>query len=418
MRGHVQAVERDNEGNMWFLPLHHADAVKGIDMTTALGKRAALLRCDPFFTVVDKAGMMMSRGIPYLVDKDNNERAGFKELKQLFKHPNPLQSFASFLKEVEISLKVFGFCPIVLVRSFRGAIPKAMWIVPAELFHMQGTGKLYSQFEYQEVIQRTYISWGGREIDFDASELLLITDSRMIFPDNYSVDVEFRSVADGLSASVNNWICAMEASHTLIVHGGPKGIVYNDHIDEMGNVALTAKEEKALKDEFKQKYGLVGKEYPIVVSTKKLGWIPLDYNADQLKLHEEDVRCTEKISNAIGINPNIFTNAKFDNQESAKRAAYQDVIIPDSLKIAEAFTEALCPSGLSVKLDFSGVECLQADRQKEASTLSSLASALTGFVGNGILTPYEVRKELSKYIDIDPDIPIIQPTKEGGQEDE
>ena len=35
------------------------------------------------------------------------------------------------------------------------------------------------------------------------------------------------------------------------------------------------------------------------VTRYKLGWLPLDFNADELKLHEEDKRCTDKIANAM-----------------------------------------------------------------------------------------------------------------------
>ena len=36
------------------------------DMTDNLDKAGALVSCTPFFTVVDKIGSMMSRGIPYV----------------------------------------------------------------------------------------------------------------------------------------------------------------------------------------------------------------------------------------------------------------------------------------------------------------------------------------------------------------
>ena len=64
-------------------------------------------------------------------------------------------------------------------------------------------------------------------------------------------------------------------------------MLYNDYTDQMGNVALSSEDEKDIKDRFKRDYGLVNKEYPILVTRYKLGWLPLDFNADELKLHEE-----------------------------------------------------------------------------------------------------------------------------------
>ena len=37
--------------------------------------------------------------------------------------------------------------------------------------------------------------------------------------------------------------------------------------------------------------------------------------------------------------------------------AYQDVIIPDSRKIAECLSKAICPEGVFIKIDFTDVEC-------------------------------------------------------------
>ena len=405
MANAVKKVEKTANGDYWYLSgLFRANANKlTFNMADVEDKKNALLCCNPLYNVVDKAGMMMSRGVPYVVDKDDNESKRYADIKALLENPNPFQTFSSFVKQIEISLKIFGYCPIVLVRSSKVFLPKCMWIVPAEIFHMQCTGKLFNQYEYEEVIRRTCLQWGDNRLDLEDFELALITDSKMIFSSCKDADVAFENVTDSLSPCVNNWVAAMQASNTLMVNGGPKGIVYNDHIDEMGNVALTAEDEKQIKDNFRDKYGIVGKEYPILVSRKKLGWIPLDYNAAQLELHEEDARCTEKICNAIGINANIFTDAKYDNQESAKKAAYQDVIIPDAKKIAQALTKALCPDGIFIKIDFSDVECLQPDRNRGAETLSKLAGALQTLISSNVITTYEARKEASKYIDIDPD---------------
>lgn len=418
MRDMVGRVEQDHFDSHWYLEGINNLYAKGkvsFNMQDVHDKMLALLCCTPLYSIVNKAGMMMSRGVPYVVDKDGNEQPRFAEIKRLLEKPNPFQTFSSFIKQVEISLKVFGYCPIVLVRSTRIAVPKSMWIVPSELFHMRGTGNVFRQWEAQEVVKRMFVSWGGKELDFEDYELMLVTDCQFVFPDSSDRDVSFESVTDSLSSVVSNWVCSIKASHTLMMHGGPKGIVYNDHVDEMGNVALTATDEEEIKKRFKDTYGLVGKEYPILVSRKKLGWIPLDYNADQLKLHEEDARCTEKICNAIGINPNIFTDAKYDNQESAKRAAYQDVIIPDSIKIAEALTKSICQDGVKITIDFSDVECLQPDKHRGAETLSRLTTSLSGLLSSGVITAYEARKELSKYIDINPDVPEVM---NGGGNDE
>ena len=403
MRDYTRGVEVGLNGDVTYLSNFfnpRSGRVRtDFDMYSLSDKRHALAVCTPLYMVADKLGSMMSRGIPYVVDDEDNDVAD--DVKRLLLNPNPLQTFGAFLKQVEISLKVFGYCPIVLVRGSSGSLPKAMWIVPCEYFHMQATGKMYRQFEIGDIVKRVYVCSGANVIDLEDYEFVVVYNGTVASaPCN--ADLRFESVTDGLTLPVNNWVAAMSASHTLLVNGGPKGIVYSDFHDEMGNVAISPDEERAIKDGFKRKYGLVDKEYPILVTRQKLGWIPLDYDAGKLMLQEEDARCTSKICNAFGVNPNLFSDAKYDNQESAKKSAYQDVVIPDANKIAGYLTRALCGDGVRVRIDFGDVECLQENRAQQAETLNRLAGAVTSLVNGGLLSVDEARVELSRYLDIDP----------------
>lgn len=408
MRGSVTHVEEDAMGNYWFLSnLFGSKNNKKLyfDMQGKVGDEyAALLACTPFYTVVDKIGSMMSRGTPYIVDKNGNEKKSFSDIRGIILNPNPLQTFNDFIQNIEINMKVFGFCPIVMVRATETSCPRAMWIVPPENFHITATGNVFRQFEKKEIIKDAYIEWEGKQISLDESEYFIIYDSTIKIA-GANQDITFQSPSDSLSQPISNWVAAMSASYTLMVNGGPKGILCSSDKDEMGYASVTSKEEKEIKDKFKRDYGLVGKEYPVLVSRFRLSWVPLDYNSEQLKLFEEDKRCTEKISNALGVNPNLFSDAKYDNQESAKKAAYQDLIIPDSRKIANCMTKAICPEGVFVKIDFSDVECLQSNKGEEANTLVKVADALQRLLDKSLITHEEARIEVSKYIDIDPERP-------------
>lgn len=171
---------------------------------------------------------------------------------------------------------------------------------------MEGTGKVFRQYELKNIISSVYIDCNGTRLELEDYEYLVIYDSNIVINSGTTADVKFESVSDSLSQPISNWVASMSASHTLLVNGGPKGVLYNDYTDQMGNVALSSEDEKDIKDRFKRDYGLVNKEYPILVTRYKLGWLPLDFNADELKLHEEDKRCTDKIANAMGINANLL----------------------------------------------------------------------------------------------------------------
>lgn len=406
MRGAVKAVEKDFKGNFWYLSNFFSLSGKvknDYDLCLDQDKADSLLVCTPFSTVINKVGSLFANGRIYVTDKDGNEKEEYNDIRELLSRPNPLQTRVGFLKEIEMSLKVFGYCPIFTVRSTKKSLPLAMYVIPAQIFHMISSGKLFRQYDIKDIVSRVYLEWNGVQEDLSEEDYFVIYDSSANI-NGSNQDIEFSSVTDSLSMPVNNWIAAMAASYQLIVNGGPKGIIYSDYSDKMGNQVMTPDEKEALESKLKEKYGILNK-FPILTSKIKLGWIPLNYDSSQLKLHEEDVRCSRKICNAIGLDYSLFDESKYDNKSIAEKSAYQGLIIPDSEKVTEALTEALCPKGIFIKLDYTHVDCLQKDKSASSSAFQKMASSLIQLVENGQITLDESRNELAKFIDINPDNP-------------
>lgn len=403
MRGNVSHVEVDHAGNIWYLSDFFKSRHKwqvNFDMTRAEDKRKAFTVCTPLHTVLDKLGSMIQRGVLYITDAEGNEDK-FQSFKDALLKPNPLQTFSSFIRDVEICLRLFGFCPISVIRGMKDVPVSAMWVIRPELFHMEGTGRLYRQFELQEIVSTAYIMWGGRKVYLDPDEYFIIHNGSADYDPTMN-EFHFFSSADSLGIPVSNWMGAMSANQVLITNGGPKGVLYSDYQDAMGNTPMTEQEKAELHKQFNEKYGIVGGKSPIFISPNKLGWLPMDYNAEQLKLGDIDDRCTAKICNAFGLNPNLFTDAKYDNQESAKKSAYQDVIIPDAKIISEAISKAILPKDAHIDLDFSGVECIQKSKKDEAQTLQTAANAIQLLLTGGLISFEEAREKIANYIDIDP----------------
>lgn len=407
---------QDSAGNHWYLHtilsgsgslLDRIGGKVDYDMTKDIDKSIALNICTPLSTVIDKSGTLLSNGKFYVMDKDGNESTSNEDIRALLKNPNALQTGKQFLKQVEMSLKLFGYCPIYTLRALKSSLPKAMWIIPPELFHLKSTGKLFAQTDLKDIISSAYIEWGDGKTMLKPEDYFFIYDSEAQITGHNDDEITFKSPTDSLSLPVSNWVAQMAASSTLLVNGGPKGIIHNEDTSEFANAALTSKERDELNEKFKSKYGLVNKAFSILVTKAKIGWIPLNYDSAQLKLHEEDKRCTDKIANAIGLNPNIFSSeSKYENQESAERKAYQGLIVPDSELICEALTAALCPEGVYITLDFSHIDCLQTNKKDAASALVSVNNAISGMFKAGIITKDEARIEIAKYIDINPDKPL------------
>jgi hypothetical protein len=410
----AKRYNKDKSGNHWYLEalsMSGGESLKKLmrgktsfNMLDKEDKALSMSVCTPISTVIDKVGSMASRGIYYVVDKENNELDSYEEIRNLLSKPNILQSGSQFLKQAEMCIKLFGFCPIYTLRPTKKSIPNQMWIIPPELFHIKPTGKFLKQNKIDEIFERVYVSVNGSDINLDESEYFIIYDSEIIIEKRQ--EITFRSSTDGLSMPVTIWVNQMIASNTLIVDGGPKGIIHNDDTSEFGNAALTGDETESLNNKFKSRFGLVGKMFSILVTKAKVGWIPLNYDSAQLKLHEEGVRCSNMICNAIGINPNVInSDSKYENQESAERKAYTSLIIPDSKIICDALTSAICPDGVRITLDYSHIECLQTNKKDEAATFASVNNAISSLYNNGLMTKDEARIELAKYFDIDPEKP-------------
>lgn len=404
---------KDNGGNHWYrmkwlLSKFSSNDIyqTDFDMSSPSGKALALRVVQPFAMVVDRCGSMMRNGKFYVVDKNDNEKPRYKDIENLLARPNVIQSGKAFLKQVEIYLKAFGFCPIFALRATKKDLPKVMVVIPPELFHVEGKGNIFRENSKDEIINKVYIQWGDSKLELFEEDYILIYDSIANYPTKEGDEISFYSPVDTLSPHTRNYMSQIIGRGNLIVNGGPKGILYGDDTSDTGNAALTPKEADSLMDRFKRKFGIVNKLYEVMVTNKKVGWINVGSNTQDLMLHEEGQACLNEIANTIGLQPDLFSQgATFDNKEAAKKAAYQDLIIPDSELICQALTESICPEGVFIKLDFSHVSCLQEDKAKNAQSLSSAAAAVSGLVNLGLLTIDEARIELANYIDIDPENP-------------
>lgn len=373
------------------------------DMTDDVSKLNALSICTPLALAVDKRASMFANGKIYIQDEKGNEPDSLKEERALLKRPNFMQTEKQFLKQVEATFALYGFCPIYTLRPIKSGLPKQLWVIPPYLFKIKTNGKIWKQTKFSEIVEEVYIEGAGvNKTTLEEHEYYIIYDSEAILFKNGFM--EFVSKTDSLSVPVSNWVAQAVASNTLIVNGGPKGILYNNDASEFANASLTPKEKDEINSKFKKDYGLVGQAFSVLVTNAKLGWLPLNYDSGQMKLHEEDARSANVIYNALGLNPNIFnSNSTYANLEVAEKTAYTNTVIPDATLIGEALTQILKLDKYNVVIDYSHISVLQDDRQAEAQTLVHVANALGKLMGDKVLSVEEVRMELSKYLDINPD---------------
>lgn len=409
----VNRVEKDSGGNVWYMrevnnlfsPFSRQKAFTvEYNMPDNYFKGLALSVCRPFAMVCTRCGSMMQNAHVYVTDAKGNEKRSFRDIVSLMQHPNPLQTGRSFLKDIEIMLKCYGYCPVYLVRGLPSDLPRAMYIIRPELFHVEGTGEIYGNYSKKDLIKRAYIRWNNQDIELPEYEYCLIVDSMMEYSDQKGGELVFHAITDSLTHDVRNFMAQAIARGNLIINGGPKAIIYGDDTSDTGNAALTKEESDDMNASFKRRFGLVNKPYEIMVTNKKIGVAQLGSTAQQMMLTEEEKSCIYGIANAIGVNPNVFMpDSTYANLEEAKVSVYQDLIIPDSENIAEALTSSICPEGTYIRLDFSHVSCLQKNKKSLSESLGKATDALSTLLNSGIIDVREARTELANYLDINPD---------------
>lgn len=424
----VNRVERDSGGNVWYMReinnlfsqfSREKSFTVEYNMPDRYYKSLALSVCRPFAMVCNRCGSMMKNAHVYITDAKGNEKRSYRDIVNLMQHPNPLQTGRSFLNDIEVTLKCYGYCPIYLVRGLPNELPKAMYIIRPELFHVEGTGEMYGNYSKKDLIRRVYIRWNNQDIELPEYEYCLIVDSMIEYSDQKGGELIFHAITDSLTHDVRNFMAQAIARGNLIVNGGPKAIIYGDDTSDTGNAALTKEESNEMNADFKRRFGLVNKPFEIMVTNKKIGVAQLGSNAQQMMLTEEEKSCIYGIANAIGVNPNVFMpDSTYANLEEAETGMYQDLIIPDSENIAETLTASICPEGVFVKLDFSHIDCLQKNKKSSSESLAKVTTALNTLFNAGIIDVMEARTELANYLDINPENIPEQRSSGGNQSKE
>ena len=107
-----------------------------------------------------------------------------------------------------MSLKLFGYCPIFTVRATKKSLPLAMYVIPAQIFHMVSSGKLFRQYDIKDIVSSVYLEWNGLREELSDEDYFVIYDSSANV-NGSNQDIEFSSVTDSLSMPVNNWIARL-----------------------------------------------------------------------------------------------------------------------------------------------------------------------------------------------------------------
>jgi HK97 family phage portal protein len=365
------------------------------------GIRQAYCKCSPVATITNRLASSMANGKWWIVDGNNNDVSkNHSDVYNLIKKPNPFQSTAEFIKQLDVYRNLYGVAYVyaVIPEGFKSAEDAiSLWPVnPERIEAIYGKGRVI-YLGNESVIEKYVITAGNDEISVKPSHVLCIKDTSLdILPDAAKCSTRLT----GLEYEVRNIMQAQEAIYSLNRDRGAMGIITNKSHDVTGFVPMLEEERKKLHDGYKKIYGLSPDQAKIIISDADLSWQQMSFNVRDLMLFEGIKQNIESIADAFNYPFELLANQKgttFANRAEAIKYLYQDNIIPAANIYAEKFTSFFGLKRAKIDIDFSHIEYLKQAEKEKAEALLRMNQALQIPYKLNVIT----REEYRKLLDLD-----------------
>ena len=323
-----------------------------------------------------KANILRKRAFEEIKDSD---------LEALLMRPNPEQSFSAWLGEIVAFGKLTGNRYIYGIGPDSG--PNAgkfteLYNLPSQLVEIVSGGVMQPVAGYKiqynsmiEVAPEYVCHIKDFNPDYDSSGSNLYGQSPL------------RAGLRVLSA--NNE--AVTTGLKYLQNQTSRGML----ISKDGN--LTEVQAQALKDKFRKNYQGAGNAGDVIITPKDLSWVNFGLSASDLSLIEQYNGTVKDLCNIYNIPVQLLNNtdaSTYNNMKEAKKALYQNAVIPELIKIRDELNRWLAPKyGKEYFIDFDFT--VISEMQEEVDKLvSQLANAWW-------VTPNEKRDAMNYAVDTD-----------------
>ena len=149
-----------------------------------------------------------------------------------------------------------------------------------------------------------------------------------------------------------------------------RGLLMSDEGD------LNEVQAQQLKDKFKRQFQGSDNAGDVIITPKKLSWVNFGLNASDVSLIEQYNASIKDLCNIYNVPVQLLNNtdsASYNNMKEAKKALYQNAVIPELLKIKDELNRWLAPmygEKLCIEFDFSVIPELQEETDKVVDQLS------------------------------------------------
>lgn len=308
---------------------------------------------------------------------------------KILRKPNWFQGQKEFLMQTKLFREVYGNeYPYKLIPV--GMEPVGLFTLPPNMVEIKIDNKTAYWLMKEKPDDVQYITTFNnvKQVLPNESFIHLNDNNATVNEKNYLSGV---SKLQALQMPIQNIRAAYEARNVLITKRGALGMLSNNSGDDaIGTAApFDAVEKKDLQEQMK-KYGLTKSQFQFILTSLNLKWTQMAVDADKLRLFEEVMNDTVKISDAYGYPFELLGSEKgttFRNKEFAERQLYQDTIIPEALEWVIGMNRLFntLEGSFIITATYDHLPIFKEDMKLKAETLERIVNALSTALEDGVI---------------------------------
>jgi len=286
------------------------------------------------------------------------------ELHKLLERPNAAQSYSSWISELIAFGKltgnryIYGIAPETGINQGKY---KELYVMPSQIMEIVSGGIMQPVQKYRIEYQGAY--------DIAAEDICHIKDFNPYYDGTGSHLYGQSPLRAGLrSLTTNNE--AVQTGVKYLQNQTARGILTSDEGD------LNEVQAQQLKDKFRKNFQGANNAGDVIITPKKLSWVNFGLNAADVSLIEQYNASIKDLCNIYAVPVQLLNNTEsstYNNMKEAKKALYQNCVIPELNKIRDELNRWLVPKfgdKLFIDFDYSAIPELQEENEKVVDQLS------------------------------------------------
>ena len=303
---------------------------------------------------IQKASILQKRALVELHDTD---------LHKLLERPNPAQSYNAWITELIAFGKLTGNRYIFGIGPDNGPNEgkfTELYVMPSQVMEIVSGGIM-------EPVSKYKLEYNGTKY-IDASDICHIKDFNPYYDGSGSHLYGQSPLRAGLrSLTTNNE--AVQTGVKYLQNQTARGVLMSDEGD------LNQVQAQQLKDTFRRQHQGSKNAGDVIITPKKLSWLNFGLNAVDVSLIEQFNASQKDLCNIYNVPVQLLNNtdsSSYNNMKEAKKALYQNAVIPELLKIKDELNRWLAPKygdNVCIEFDFSVIPELQEETDKVVDQL-------------------------------------------------